>query len=72
MTLLICPFDNLYVHITPEIFASMLLALQVFATEEAAVVVVAVVVVVKNLAVTVTVVVVVELVVMCTYCLLVI
>ena len=44
MTLLICPFDNIYVHITLEIFTSMLLALQVFTTEAAAVVVVEVVV----------------------------
>ena len=34
MTLPICPFDNLYIHILPENFILMLLALQVVAIEE--------------------------------------
>ena len=55
MTLLICPVDNLYVHILLEIFISTLLALQV----------VAIGVVVVNVAATV------ALVVACAYCLLV-
>ena len=58
MTLLICPFHHLYVHLLHEIFISKLLAFQVVTIEVAVVVVV-------NVAVTV------ELAVMYTYCVLV-
>ena len=40
MTLLICPFDNLYVYILLEISSSMLLALQVIAMDVVIVIVV--------------------------------
>ena len=46
MTLLVCPFDDLYLHMLLEIFISILLTLQVVA-------IVVVVVVVVNVAVTV-------------------
>jgi len=57
MTLLIFPFDSLYVHILLEIFIPMLLALQVVPIE--------VVVAVGSVAVTV------ALAIVCIYCLLV-
>ena len=60
MTLLICPFDNLYVNILLEIFISMLLTLQVASIE----VVVVVILLVVNVTVTVV------LAVVSTYCLL--
>ena len=58
MIFLICPFDNLYIHILLEIYISVLLALQVVAIE-------VVVIVVVSVAVTVV------LAVVCTYWLLV-
>jgi len=44
MKLLVCPFDNLYVHILLEIFILMLLALEVVAIVAVVVVIVVVVV----------------------------